>query len=374
MSQTLTPIQSFEVALKNMDFTLPSHIPEQKFKQVVVTALQKTPSLLQLNRGSLFNACKECANDGLLPDGREAAFVPFKGNVKYMPMVQGITKKARNSGEIATIDSLVVYENDSYESWVDEKGSHFRHSKARKDRGNVLLTYAYAITKDGSFYFEEIDEEQMKAIQECSKGNNTPWNGPFKDEMRRKSALRRLCKYRLPSSSDIDSVMHQDDDFYELDNSKEEPQESQEETPKKSKLEEVVDDAVKDDEKTEGETPSPKDENTAPVDDSENIVDAEFKEESFLVNSITGIVQQIKQKTCKNNAIKYGIIIDGSAYGTFSKSIHGIAEISMRDSKPLEVEFETAEVENVVYKNIVQARLLDNKPESATETNDEVPI
>jgi RecT family len=87
-------------------FALPAHIPPARFMRVVMTAVQNNPKLLKCTRQSFFNACMKCAQDGLLPDGREAALVPFAedddGKAKadlaqYMPMVAGIRKKVRNS-------------------------------------------------------------------------------------------------------------------------------------------------------------------------------------------------------------------------------------------------------------------------------------
>jgi hypothetical protein len=41
------------------------------------------------------------AQDGLLPDGREAAVVMFGNKAQAMPMIAGILKKVRQSGEVA---------------------------------------------------------------------------------------------------------------------------------------------------------------------------------------------------------------------------------------------------------------------------------
>ena len=372
MTKTLTAIQQVEGILTNMEFKsiLPSHVNEEKFRQVVVTALQKNSDLLNLNRMSLYSACKECATDGLLPDGREAALVPFKGSVKYMPMVQGVTKMARNSGEIATIDAQVVYVNDEFSSWVDEKGAHFRHEKTRKEKGAVLLTYAYAITKDGGFFFEEIDEEQMKAIQECSKGKNTPWNGPFKNEMRRKSALRKLCKYRIPSSSDIDTVIRRDDDFYDINNAGKPVDEEKPAEVKKSKLEDVVESANSEEVKVE------KINNKDTVADKDAVVDAEFAEEKVSDESplqMIGHVKEVKSKQGETNGKKwtrFGININGVFYGTFSTTIQGLAVQAMGDSLGLEIEYETAEINNTIVKNIIRARILEpsEAPTKVTKT------
>lgn len=94
---------------------LPPQIDPERFTRVAMTAIQSAPTLLNQNRESLFGACIKAAQDGLLPDGKEAALVPFKGQVQYMPMLAGILKKVRNSGELLTISAHVVHEADEFE-------------------------------------------------------------------------------------------------------------------------------------------------------------------------------------------------------------------------------------------------------------------
>lgn len=220
-------------------FPLPKHIHPERFLAVAQMVLTNSPDLVvKCEVPTIYKAVSDAAQDGLFPDGREGAIVPFKGKAKWMPMVAGICKKARNSGEISVIDSQVVYEKDAYEFWTDEKGPHFKHVKFRGERGNPILTYAYALGKDGGCFFEEIDEAQMKAIEAKSNAGDSPWKGPFKDEMRRKSALRRLAKYRLPNSSDLDTLFKQDNEFYE------DPDETEDENkaPKKaSRVHTIID-------------------------------------------------------------------------------------------------------------------------------------
>ena len=124
------------------------------------------------------------------------------------------------------------------------------------------MTYAYAITKDGGVYHEEIDEIGMTAIEKCCKAKDTPWKGPFKDEMRRKSVVRRLCKYRLPSSTDMEGIIRRDDDLYDLDNSDGGKAEGNEK-PVKSSLEKAVGDQGE--EVVDAEfTPAPEEKEVAP--------------------------------------------------------------------------------------------------------------
>jgi recombination protein RecT len=57
---------------------LPAGIAADRFIRVTLTAIQLQPELLECERKSLLLACLRAANDGLMPDGREGAFVVFK--------------------------------------------------------------------------------------------------------------------------------------------------------------------------------------------------------------------------------------------------------------------------------------------------------
>lgn len=194
---------------------LPPQMMSPKFVRVAQTQIRQSPKLLDCDRLSLYAALHKCAADGLYPDGREAAIVPFGDTAQYMPMVGGICKKARNSGEIKTINAQVVFQADAYEHWIDETGEHFKHTPARGERGEPLLVYAFAQTNDGGVFFEEMDMAQIQAIEKMSRQSNGPWKGPFRTEMMRKSAIRRLMKYRVPSNTDLDEIVRRDDEMYE---------------------------------------------------------------------------------------------------------------------------------------------------------------
>lgn len=200
--------------------SLPKQVPSAKFIRVAQTLIRQSPNLAdpqRVERQSLYAAMHKCAADGLIPDGREATIIPFKGKAQYMPMVAGICKKARNSGEIKTLNAQIVYKNDAYEHWIDESGEHFKHVPSRGERGEVLCVYAFAQTKDDGVFFEELSMADIDAIQKMSRAEDGPWKGPFKTEMMRKSAIRRLLKYRVPSSTDVDEIIRADDPIYEKD-------------------------------------------------------------------------------------------------------------------------------------------------------------
>jgi len=196
---------------------LPGHIRTDKFVRVVNTVLQNNPSLLELDRRSLYSACMRSAQDGLLPNGVEAAIVPFKGLAQYMPMVAGILKKVRNSGELKSITAQMIYTKDRFRYYVDSEGEHLEHEpNLFEDRGSAKGVYALATTKDGGVYIEVLSPEQVNAIRSMSRSKtNSPWDGPFAEEMWKKSALRRLAK-RLPSSTDIDDFTAEHDEDFQV--------------------------------------------------------------------------------------------------------------------------------------------------------------
>lgn len=186
---------------------LPRHVDPDRFRRVAETAILNNPDLVQANKRSLVTACIKAAQDGLMPDGRDAALVVFKGQAQYMPMIAGILKKARNSGELASVAAHVVYEADDfdYELGDDER---IRHKPALSvDRGKAKAVYAIAKTKDGAIYREVMSVQEVEAIRRVSRAANAgPWS-QWWGEMARKSVLRRLSK-RLPMSTDRDEDLH----------------------------------------------------------------------------------------------------------------------------------------------------------------------
>src|SRR3990167_3479052 len=202
-TKALAPVDEVRQTLTKLEpqikMALPPQISPEKFIRVVMTAVQQNPKLVE-NRAALYGAAIKCAQDGLLPDGKEAALVPYGATIQYMPMIAGILKKVRNSGELSSITAQVVYSNDefAYEQGDDEKVVH--RPLMTGERGKPVLVYAIAKTKDGGVYREFVTEAQLNDVRGMSaafKKNDGPWVGPFADEMRRKTALRRLSK-RLP--------------------------------------------------------------------------------------------------------------------------------------------------------------------------------
>lgn len=233
-NQNLAPIEQFRQELntysKQLKASLPAHLPLERFCRAAVIATQNNPDLLNADRQSLFNSLSRCAQDGLVPDNREAAMIIFNtksGNdwikkVQYMPMVDGVLKRARQSGEIATITARAVYENDQFDYWIDEDGEHVQfRPNLHGERGEFKLVFAMAKTKSGELIVEPMAKNEVEKVRQASKN---PDKGPWKDWYERmacKSSLHRLAR-RLPNSSEIMEMLKHDHENFDFSKSREE--------------------------------------------------------------------------------------------------------------------------------------------------------
>ena len=207
---------------------LPAHIPVERFKRVLLTAIQNEPKLVTADRRTFFTSAMKCAQDGLVPDGRDAALVIYNTKVKiggvekwvdavqYIPMVAGVMKKVRNSGEIANWAVYVVHEKDQYE--LDEGfDPHFKLMRhLDSDPGKVRFLASLVTFKDKTRSLEimalwEIERIKMRSKVRSEKG---PWTTD-PEEMYKKTIIKRHSK-RLPMSTDLDDLIRRDDDLYNL--------------------------------------------------------------------------------------------------------------------------------------------------------------
>jgi recombination protein RecT len=240
-SKALSVMDHFRHTVKVMEpqlaMALPAHIKPDKFIRTLMTTVQMNPSLLECNRESVLGAVMQSAQQGLFPDGKEAAIIKYGEKAQFIPMTAGILKKVRNSGELISIASQIIHEHDKFRYWVDGDGEHLEHDpNLFSDRGKRIGVYAIAKTKNDGVYVEVMTEAQVMAVKKVSKSKSGPWAGDFEEEMWKKTVIRRLSK-RLPMSTDLEGLIHSDDDLYDL-----EPKVTAAETPpaKSSRLAEAV--------------------------------------------------------------------------------------------------------------------------------------
>lgn len=193
---------------------LPAHILPERFQRIAITAINRNPDLLRADRKSLLEACLLSAQDGLLPDGREAALVLFGGKVQYMPMVAGIRKKVYQSGEIISLVARVARQNDVFRVIYGDD-ERIEHEPALFNAGGMIAVYAIATYRDGSKAREVMTIDEIDRIRAISRsGKSGPWKDHY-EEMAKKTVIRRLSK-SLPLSAEADEVIRRDDRFYDF--------------------------------------------------------------------------------------------------------------------------------------------------------------
>ena len=222
---------ALEAYTPNFAAELPNHIPVERFKRTIVTALNMSPDLRQADRRSLFNAAVKCAHDGLYPDGREAALVVFNSRTKnehgqdvwikavqYLPMIAGIRKRMRNTGEVLSATAEVVYRNDKFR-YVKGEDPHIEHEPPAIDqeRGDAVGAYAIIKLANGETLREVMGKseiERARAVSKSGQKADSPWV-KWWDEMARKTVLRR-CAKSAPTGSDLDRMLARDEEGPEM--------------------------------------------------------------------------------------------------------------------------------------------------------------
>lgn len=204
-------LENISVTITNM---LPAHVPPEKFKSSLVTAVAYNQKLLACSPQSLIREAVTAAELGLSlnPNMKEADLLPVWSKngteAQFRPRYGGLMKLARQGGEIVDIYAHEVYENDlfDYDYGLDRR---LIHKPASGDRGKIIAAYCVWTTRDGIKSFEVIDQRRIARAKDASEGykafkagkiKSTPW-ATDEGEMTRKTAVRAAAKY-MPQSTE----------------------------------------------------------------------------------------------------------------------------------------------------------------------------
>lgn len=197
-----------------VEAVLPEHIKMSTFVRCAAIAMVQSKDLEEADRDSVIMSLTKCANDGLVPDNKEAALVTFNTNVgtkkdpqwlkkaQYMPMIDGVLKRARMSGQISTMSAKAVFEGDTFDYWLDEDGEHLNYRPNLESRGEFKLAFAMAKLVTGDLIVEVMTKADVDKVRAASKtGTYGPW-ADWYDRMACKAVFHRLAR-RLPNASEI---------------------------------------------------------------------------------------------------------------------------------------------------------------------------
>lgn len=218
-SKALKPVELLQQGLEQFSPKLAQSLPQglsvDKFVRTVMQGVQTHKDqnkILNASRKSLFLAVQKAAGDGLQLDGREAALVVFGDEVTYMPMVQGLVRLARNSGEIASIVAEVVYSNDkfTYRIGTDEMPLH--EPDWFGDRGAPVGAWAVVRLKNGEVISTIMSQKDIMATVSKSKNlfQYDPAKGAHFKEWWKKTVIKNVLKY-APKSTELERVLQREE-------------------------------------------------------------------------------------------------------------------------------------------------------------------
>jgi len=191
---------------------LPQHLTPDRLIRVALTAIAKTPKLLECSQASVIGAVIQAAQLGLDVDGSlgHAFLVPYKSKCQLQIGYRGMIDLARRSGQIVSLSAHVVYENDKfdYAFGLEDKLVHVPNIEKP---GKPIAVYAVAKLQGGGHQFDVLSIAEIEKARKHSMTtrSDSPWNTHW-DEMAKKTAIRRLFKY-LPVSIEIQRAVGLDE-------------------------------------------------------------------------------------------------------------------------------------------------------------------
>lgn len=168
-------------------------------------AIQKNPKLQQCTGQSIADAIINVAVIGLTLSPMEhlAHLVPRSEKIddEYVNLCrleigyQGLIKIVTDSGSADYIRADVVREGDDFVYKGPAAAPEVSiPNPFGNDRGSVVGAYAIAKLANGETLCEIMNAQEIKDVEDSSKAKFGPWKGPFRNEMIRKTVIKRLCK------------------------------------------------------------------------------------------------------------------------------------------------------------------------------------
>lgn len=208
--QTLRDIVASDTFKAQAALALPKHCTPDRFARIALTALNRTPKLMQCTKESVLQCLMDLTALGLEPDGRRAHLIPYGDKCTLILDYKGLVELVRRSGEIAYIHADVVCEADEFD-YMFGTGAFLKHKPAATARGKVKCAYSFIRLKDGAEDFDVMNVEDVEKVRKKSRsGNSGPWVDHW-DEMAKKTVFRRHSKW-LPLSAELREKIEKDDE------------------------------------------------------------------------------------------------------------------------------------------------------------------
>jgi recombination protein RecT len=197
-----------ERSKEQIALALPKHLTPERMIRVALTAVQRSPKLLECDPLSVLGCVIQASELGLELSGPlgQAYMVPYwnsktrRYEAQFQAGYKGLIQLAHRSGEVIHFSAHCVHANDHF-SYAFGTSPFLKHVPAVRDRGPIQYVYAVIRTKGGGSDFEVMSSEDVEDHRKRFSKQKTeggPWDTSW-EEMAKKTVLRRLAK-RAPVS------------------------------------------------------------------------------------------------------------------------------------------------------------------------------
>ena len=196
---------------------LPKHVTPERIARMALAEARRNPKLLEADAGTFIGALIQAASLGLEPGPAGLSYLVPRWNkhtgvleVQFQAGYKGLMQLARNSGQVGSFMAEVVRTGDEF-SFALGTAPHLTHRPAMGERGEVTHVYAVAhLHRSDDWQFVVMTKSEVEAVRRRSQAQGfSPWSTDW-DEMAKKTAIRRLCKY-LPMSAEMLALIAQEE-------------------------------------------------------------------------------------------------------------------------------------------------------------------
>jgi recombination protein RecT len=215
------PVSEFRAFLERqrgqIEAALPKHIPAERMIRLACTEFSKNPALQRCSLPSVFGGIIQSAQLGLeIGVLGQAYLVPYQNRkagvteAQFIPGYKGLIALARRSGEVSSIETNIVYENDQFDLKLGLSTEVVHRPNLDGERGAPRLVYGVAKFKDGGHHFEWMSIAEVNRIRARSRAADSgPWVTDY-EQMVRKTLIRRMANY-LPMSIELGNAIQLSD-------------------------------------------------------------------------------------------------------------------------------------------------------------------
>lgn len=209
--QSIENILRSPTTMMRLKEVLQQSISVERFARVTLNVIRRNPKLMACKQESLFGSILTLARWGLEPGAdslAESYLVPYGDECQPQASYRGLVKMVRRATGNIPIWAEVVKEGDHFVYQLGDEPKIEHRPSMDENRSERKTLYVYAVAKLSSEEKQSVvmSAGEVEAIRIHSPSKNSPAWRDNPDEMRKKTAVRRLSKMLPMKTEESDTV------------------------------------------------------------------------------------------------------------------------------------------------------------------------